>query len=124
MKLYLSDTGLLVSLLDIKYKDILLDTPFIYKGIIAENYVANQLTVNRYSLYYWNSTNKAEIDFVIYTSDGLILIEVKAGNRITSKSLNIYMNRYKPKFGIRLSTKNFGFENNIKSIPLYATFCL
>ena len=25
---------------------------------------------------------------------------------------------------IRLSTKNFGDENNIKSIPLYAIFCL
>jgi len=34
------------------------------------------------------------------------------------------MDKYKPKYGIRISTKNFGFENNIKSIPLYAVFCL
>ena len=26
--------------------------------------------------------------------------------------------------GIRISAKNFGFENNIKSVPLYATFCI
>ena len=26
------------------------------------------------------------------------------------------------KYTIRISSKNFGFENNIKSIPLYATF--
>ena len=31
---------------------------------------------------------------------------------------------YKPKYGIRLSTKNFGFKNNIKSVPLYAVFCI
>lgn len=34
------------------------------------------------------------------------------------------MKRYNPKYGIRLSTKNFGFENNIKSIPLYAAFLI
>ena len=41
-----------------------------------------------------------------------------------SKSLNYYMEIYKPKYGIRLSTKNFGFENSIKSIPIYATFLI
>ena len=29
-----------------------------------------------------------------------------------------------PKYAIRFSTRNFGFENNIKSIPLYAVFCI
>ncbi len=123
-KLYLSDVGLLVSLLEIKYNEIMLDKSFIYKGIIAENYVANQLVDKGYSLYYWKSNNKAEIDFVIYNDDGLIPVEVKATDKVVSKSLNIYMNRYNPPYGIRISTKNFGFENNIKSIPLYATFCL
>ena len=122
--LYLSDVGLLVSLLQIKYNEIMLDKPFIYKGIIAENYVANQLIANNYSLYYWDSSNKSEIDFVIYTDDGLIPLEVKAGDRVSSKSLNIYMNRFNPTYGIRVSAKNFGYENNIKSIPLYAIFCL
>lgn len=123
-KLYLSDTGLLVSLLEIKYNEIMLDRPFIYKGIIAENYVANQLIGNNYSLYYWDSNNKSEIDFVIYNDDGLIPVEVKAKDKTISKSLNIYMNRYNPPYGIRISAKNFGYENNIKSIPLYAVFCI
>ena len=34
------------------------------------------------------------------------------------------MQEYKPKYGIRASTKNFGFKDNIKSIPLYALFCI
>lgn len=123
-KLYLSDTGLLVSLLEIKYNEIMLDRPFIYKGIIAENYVANQLIGKNYSLYYWDSNNKSEIDFVIYNDDGLIPVEVKAKDKTISKSLNIYMNRYNPPYGIRVSAKNFGYENNIKSIPLYAVFCI
>lgn len=123
-KLYLSDVGILTSLLGIKYNEILLDNTFIYKGIIAENYIANQLKANDFELYYWTSDNKAEVDFIIYTDDGIIPVEVKAGNKIQSKSLNNYINRFKPKYGIRLSTKNFGFENNIKSVPLYAVFCI
>ena len=68
--------------------------------------------------FYW------QIDFVIYNEDGIIPIEVKANDNVNSQSLKLYMKRYNPKYGIRLSTKNFGFENNIKSIPLYAAFLI
>ncbi len=123
-KLYLSDVGLLTSLLEIKYNDILLDSDFIYKGNIAENYVAQTFVSKGISLYYWKSNSDAEVDFILYNEDGLIPIEVKASNNVTSKSLNSYIKQYKPKYSIRLSTKNFGFENNIKSIPLYAAFLI
>lgn len=121
-KLYISDVGLLTSLLEIQYNDILLDNNFLYKGNIAENYVAEQLVRNGASLYYWKSNSDAEIDFILYNEDGLIPIEVKASNNIISKSLNSYIKKYNPKYAIRVSSKNFGFENNIKSVPLYATF--
>ena len=29
------------------------------------NYVANELRINGYELYYWESNGKAELDFVI-----------------------------------------------------------
>ena len=54
-KLYLSDVGVLLNLLKIKYNDIILDRLLLYKGIIAENYVATQLLVNKYPLIYWES---------------------------------------------------------------------
>lgn len=34
------------------------------------------------------------------------------------------MKNYKTKYAIRISEKNFGSENNIKFVPLYATFCI
>ena len=34
------------------------------------------------------------------------------------------MKEFNPKYAIRVSTKNFGYYNNIKSVPLYAVFCL
>lgn len=110
---------------EIKFPDIMLDKVFIYKGAIAENYIAQELTSKGESLYYWTSNRNAEIDFVLYSEeDGIIPIEVKGGNNVKSRSLNMYVNEYKPKYAIRFSTRNFGFENNIKSIPLYAAFCI
>ncbi|MBR1884447.1 MAG: ATPase, partial [Clostridia bacterium] len=52
--------------------------------------------------------------------DEVIPVEVKASNNTTSKSLSAYMTKYSPKYAIRISSKNFGYQNNIKSIPLYA----
>ncbi len=123
-KLYLSDVGILLNMLQIKYKDILLDNLLQYKGIIAENYVATQLIANNIPLIYWESSNTAEVDFILYNDDGIIPIEVKANDNVGSKRLNIYIKRYNPKYSIRISSKNSGYKNNIKSIPLYAVFCI
>ena len=75
-------------------------------------------------MYYWKSNNSAEIDFLLYNEDGIIPVEVKANNNTKSKSLKLYMEKYNPKYSIRISTKNFGYTNNIKSIPLYAAFLI
>lgn len=122
-KLYLNDVGILTSLLEINFSDILLNNEFMFKGAIAENYIAQVFKTNGISLYYWKS-NHSEIDFLLYNEDGIIPVEVKASDNTKSKSLNIYIEKYKPKYSIRISTKNFGFENNIKSIPLYAAFLI
>lgn len=65
-----------------------------------------------------------KVDFLINIEGDIIPIEVKASDNTTSRSLNYYINRYKPKYSIRLSTKNFGEVNGIKSIPLYASFLI
>ncbi len=72
---------------------------------IILSYTINSKTKN--PLIYWESGNQAEIDFILYNNDGIIPIEVKANDNINSKSLNIYMKRYKPKYAIRISTKKF-----------------
>ena len=125
-KLYLSDVGILNNILKLNIEDILSDNISLYKGVIAENFVANQLVCNGFDLYYYRSNNTSEVDFLLYTKDGIIPVEVKAGNATQSKSLKLYIEKYKPKYAIRISTKDFGYDpkTNIKSIPLYATFLI
>ena len=66
-KLYLSDVGILNSILKISISDILNDNISLYKGVIVENYVANELVSNGHNLYYYrNSNNTNEIDFLLY----------------------------------------------------------
>jgi len=125
-KLYLSDVGILNNLLKLTMQDILTDNISLYKGVIAENYVANQFVCLGHDLYYYQNQNTLEIDFLLYTKEGIIPVEVKAANNTQSKSLSAYLKNFNPKYAIRISTKNFGYdeEKKIKSIPLYAVFCL
>ena len=123
-KLYLSDVGLLTSLSQTKFNDVIQSQDMIYRGYLTENYVAQTLYTHRHHLYFWNSTNRAEIDFLLDTENGVIPVEVKASDNVRSKSLNVYVDKYKPAYAIRISARNFGFSNGIKSVPLYAAHCI
>lgn len=121
-KIYLSDMGLLRVLSKISINEILSDKNTIFKGVLTENYVAENLYAKYRELYYWQiGSGMYEVDFLINIDGDIIPVEVKARDNVTSKSLNHYVERYKPKYSIRISAKNFGFNNNIKSVPLYAT---
>ena len=96
----------------------------LYRGAITENYVANQLVQNGYDLYYWESTSGSEVDFIIIKDEKIIPIEVKSSEKIRSKSLNTFIKQYNPEYSIRISEKNLGMENGIKSVPLYAAFLI
>ncbi|GHV13152.1 hypothetical protein FACS189491_07610 [Spirochaetia bacterium] len=43
---------------------------------------------------------------------------------VKSRSLSVFDAQYGYDYAIRISAKNFGFENRIKSVPLYAVFCM
>lgn len=123
-KLYISDVGLLSSILNVSFNRIVLGEKLEYLGSIAENYVANEFASKGYDLYYWSLNQVAEMDFLLDCDDGVIPVEVKSSSNVSSRSLNYYIDKYKPRYSIRISTKNFGFENGIKSVPLYAVFCI
>ena len=129
-KLYMSDTGLLTMTSKTPQEIILnlgeADNRFL--GAIAENYVAQHFAAREKSLLHWRSDSKsggqAEIDFVLQEGADVIPVEVKAGERVASRSLSVFVKRYNSLYSIRISSKNFGFENGIKSVPLYAAFCI
>lgn len=125
-KLYMSDVGLFVN--KARYPlyqiDLSNQPTMISMGPLTEHYVANELRINGYEAYYWESEGKAELDFIIQKDVDIIPIEVKSSTHIKSRSLDLYMKTYNPKYAIRISEKNFGFENGIKAVPLYAVFCI
>lgn len=126
-KVYMTDTGLLCSKFGIPANAVLSDSIAFndFKGALTENYVCFSLNANGYTPYYWESKGSAEVDFLIQDKDEYIIpIEVKAAEHVRAKSLQQYIKKYQPKYAIRISGKNFGFENGIKSIPLYATFLI
>ena len=125
-KIYVSDLGLLCAKKDLVANDVLYMVEELndFKGGMTENYVNTQLLMNGYTTYYWESERGAEIDFIIQRDGKLIPIEVKSADNTRAKSLKVYMETYKPEYAIKLSAKNFGFEDRKKIVPLYAAFCI
>jgi hypothetical protein len=127
-KIYMSDTGLLSARAELD-PSTLLDADYRKQldlvGIV-ENYVAQALAANNIALRYWTSGNMAEVDFVMqpHDSTSAMPIEVKSSDNTRSRSLATYRSKYEPTESMRLSTKNFGVDNGIRSVPLYAAFCI
>ncbi len=123
-KLYMGDVGLLVMKSGVPQQTVLTGESNIFMGSVTENYVAQALICNRHELYYWTSKHSAEIDFVLQKNVDIIGVEVKKGIKVKSKSLGVFIQNYAPAYSIRFSERNFGQSENIKSIPLYAAFCV
>jgi predicted AAA+ superfamily ATPase len=94
------------------------------KEAVTENYLAVQLACREHKLYYWESNSTAELDFVIMYGNGILPIECKANVHVRAKSLEIFKKKYDIAQSVRVSAKNFGMENGIKSVPLYAAWCI
>lgn len=123
-KLYMGDTGLLVAMSGMSQQTILLGEGNTFMGAVTENYVAQQFAARGYPLYYWESNSQAEVDFVLQKGNQIIGIEVKKGEHVRSRSLAVFRSAYHPAYTIRLSLKNFGEEDGLRSIPLYAAYCI
>lgn len=125
-KLYMSDVGLLSAFSGVTLENIVRnELSEIYRGAVAENYVAQTLKASGYDLYYWTLDSPvAEVDFMIQREGNVIPIEVKSGENVGAKSLKHFSKMYQPKKIIRLSEKNFGLSENIYAVPLYAAFCI
>jgi predicted AAA+ superfamily ATPase len=129
-KAYLFDCGMLCSKM-IRNPSVLLSmdepdsTNARFRGGLTENYVMQALSAKMVEPYYWESKGTAEIDFLIQDARGAAVpVEVKSGTNIRSRSLRVFVDKYDPPYAIRLSPKQFGMENGIKSVPLYAAFCV
>ena len=121
-KLFLHDTGLLCRLAGVNPADIALGNDYPFKGKMAENYVLQQL-IGKTDIepFYFMDDHSREIDFIVQSSNGIVPIEVKAGENVRSISLSNYIKKRNPPLAIRFSEKNCGNSGGILSLPLYMT---
>lgn len=121
-KVYMADTGLLISQLnDGDIQKIIQGELGIYKGALYENIAAQIFKRNQKKCFYYEPSQSAEIDFIIYYNGSITPIEVKAGKHTASKAFCNYVKKYQPKQAFRFSQKNFGNSRDdvIQYVPLY-----
>ena len=132
-KAYLFDIGVLTTMLGLRLEEIQQFDFGTYKGYLAENFVATELLATRphpsdkLPLYAWNE-GRAEIEFLLNSSNGMIPIEVKSGHRIRSKSLQSFNDRYHPQVSVilsaRLPEKIQTTDQKRINLPIYMTSAL
>lgn len=128
-KLYFFDTGLFVSMLDDEAQtDLRANKNMdIYKGALYENIVAEALVKSGYQLYYYKKDDSTlEQDFFVRTQKQLIPLEVKAKNGKSKSLRTLISDEVYPdiKYGIKLTSSNIGFSDNIITFPYFCAFLL
>lgn len=122
-KLYLPDDGLLFSMLHINKKDFLSNESI--KETMYENHIAKTLVEANYSLYYYQSGGKAEVNFVIQNRMGEVIpIEITIKSMSKAKSLSVLMKRFTVSNAYRITENNFSTKKEVRYLPIYAVFCL
>lgn len=138
-KMYLSDTGLFVTLLfynkefienDI-YEKLLYDKLPTNLGYLYENIVAQILTSKGIDLYYHSwydeiSKHNQEIDFLITRKNKIVPIEVKSSKYATHASFDKFTCKFSNRIGDKyiIYTREYKNENGIEFIPIYYSIFL
>ena len=122
-KLYPNDVGLLYSMMNLSKNKLITDVDI--RRVLIECNVANELIEYGYSLYYYQSEGKSEINFVIQNRMGdIIPIEIANMKLIKAKALSMFTSKFKVSNPVRITEENFAKKKNVKYIPVYAIFCL
>lgn len=91
-KLFFYDTGLLCHLLGIKSLTALQNHKSY--GFIFENWVMSEVRKNRYNqgenagMYFFRDSAGNEVDLITETSNGLLAVEIKSGNKLNNDMLS------------------------------------
>lgn len=120
-KLFFVDIGLLNALAKLDAKVLLEKNKILteFKGALTEQYVCQQLACKT-QLFYWSVANSlAEVDFVIQQKNEVIPIEVKAEENLKSRSLRVFVDKFKTKKAVRLSMSPYRKQDWMTNIPLY-----
>lgn len=122
-KIYLKDTGLLVSMMESGLSAALLNNDiYVNEGAMVENLVADMLGKNGFDLTYFERKGTLEIDFMINMNGTVTALEVKSGNNRQAKSLKVVVSdKYKVKRGMQLENTNIFVDNDgIEHYPIFA----
>jgi len=128
-KLYMSDTGLLISMLDdAAQHDLRANQNFgMFKGALYENIVAEAFAKSGLDLFYWKKDNATlEQDFFVRTANRLVPVEVKGESGVgRSMRTLIKSENYRDiSWGIKLHGGNVGCENQVLTLPYWCAFLL
>jgi hypothetical protein len=88
-------------------------------GALNENYIATELVKKGYSIRYWRTKSKAEVDFIIEDQGDVIPLEVKTtlNKPSVSRSFRSFLEKYQPSRGI-ITSRQLYDAISVNDIPV------
>ncbi|MFQ7526903.1 MAG: DUF4143 domain-containing protein [Mediterraneibacter gnavus] len=142
-KLYMGDTGLLVTQImknredsdEDLYKSLIVGNLGINQGMILENMVAQMSRASGHGLYFHeylyrpegtSRDKKYEIDFMTVKKKKICPIEVKSSGYTSHKSFDYLIQKYQLKMEDRyiIYTKDLKYQDGILYLPIYMTMLI
>ena len=124
-KAFISDIGLLMAMYPISVsQDLLADKLESRKGALFENLAATMINKARLPLHYYSrGSEHLEIDFILESKNGIILLEEKSvnGKMAASRAVMEEETSYRASACYKIIKNNFGIGSFYYSIPQYAT---
>jgi predicted AAA+ superfamily ATPase len=120
-KIYMRDTGLLVSMMDEEIPFAVLNKDLsVNEGAIMENVAADILAKHGYQLTYFEKKGTLEVDFILNIRGTAVALEIKSGDNTKSKSLDVVMSKHGVKRGMKFGRMNVGTDGAVECYPLFA----
>lgn len=126
-KVYMADTGLLVSMLDDGTSwSIIQGDLGAYKGAIYESLMADILGKMGRKLYYYHKDGGVELDFLMRYKGECVPVECKArtGNAKSMRTVLSHPEKYHVNHAIKIGDYNIGRDGALLTIPFYMAFLL
>ena len=126
-KVYMSDIGLLVSMLEDGTQSSILQGDLLsYHGAIKENLVADIFGKMGRNLYYFHKDSGVELDFLIRYHGVCTPVECKAttGNAKSMRTVLKHPEKYHVTSALKLGDYNIGRKDQLLTMPLYMAFLL
>lgn len=94
------------------------------KMLLAKAYISQELLKSENRVCFWESGSGSVIDNVLIHGNEMVPTEIILGDERRGKSISSFVKTFDSDIILRITDQNFASADIVKTVPVYALFCL